>query len=163
MDSDNHLTTSGREATSLRHVIVPVDQSPEASIAMAHAAHLAAQLDAELILLGLSPWAIAPTSIAPILIGSPQEPAVAQDRLDRLTQKHLDDAAADLPPGVRWRTAIGWGAAGPAIVDAAKEYAADLIVLPMRRGGGFSHLLHDGEDRYVLHSSPVPVVVVPAA
>ena len=33
----------------------------------------------------------------------------------------------------------------------------------MLRGGELSHLLRDGEDLYVLHHSPVPVLVVPEA
>jgi nucleotide-binding universal stress UspA family protein len=162
-DHDHDHARADGGSSPFRHVIVPVDPSGDASAATARAAHLAEQLHAELILLGVSPWAIEPNSIAPVLAGSPRDPAVAQERLDRLTQKHLDQASAGLPAGVTCRTVIGWGSLGPAIVDAAQANGADLIVLPMRTGGGLSHLLHDGADRHVLHNSPVPVLVVPAA
>lgn len=55
----------------------------------------------------------------------------------------------------------GWGSTGPAIVDAARREATDLVVVPMRRATPVGHVLHDGADRYVLHHSDVPVLVVP--
>jgi nucleotide-binding universal stress UspA family protein len=46
---------------------------------------------------------------------------------------------------------LAWGAAGPAIVDAARQEQVDLVVVSMRGGA----------DHYVLHHSEVPVLVVP--
>jgi nucleotide-binding universal stress UspA family protein len=46
-------------------------------------------------------------------------------------------------------------------VEVAREQRADLVVIPMRRAKELAHLLHDHADRYVLHHSDVPVLVVP--
>jgi nucleotide-binding universal stress UspA family protein len=50
---------------------------------------------------------------------------------------------------------------GSALVAAAREQDADLIVVPIHRESELAHIVHDHADRYVLHHSDVPVLVVP--
>jgi hypothetical protein len=55
------------------------------------------------------------------------------------------------------------GPAGPAIVDAARERSADLVVVPNGKGGGFAHLLRRSAAREVVQQCAVPILLVPAA
>jgi len=50
---------------------------------------------------------------------------------------------------------------GRAIVEASRRERAGLVVVAMWRGSAMGHLLHDATDRFVLHHSDVPVLVVP--
>jgi nucleotide-binding universal stress UspA family protein len=75
--------------------------------------------------------------------------------------ERLEDLAEALPDGIRCRTLLTWGPVGPTLVETAREEHADLVVVPIRRESGLAHLLHDHADRYVLHHSDVPVIVVP--
>jgi nucleotide-binding universal stress UspA family protein len=146
-----------------RKILVPVDTLPGSGTALEHATGLAGALGAELVLLGIA--AVADT--APGLTdldGEPPDPiGVDQQVLDGLAQEDLDEAAGAVPPSVRSRTVLTWGPPGPAIAAAASDEGADLVVVPMRRGGELAHMLHDHADRHVLHHSPVPVLVVPVA
>jgi nucleotide-binding universal stress UspA family protein len=66
-----------------------------------------------------------------------------------------------VPDGLHCRTMLTWGPVGPTLVEAAREQNADLVVVPIRRESELAHLVHDHADRYVLHHSDVPVIVVP--
>jgi nucleotide-binding universal stress UspA family protein len=145
-----------------RRIIAPVTFADDSLEGGAVAAELATALGVELLLAGIAPvappepWREAPTEVEAL-----QWQAEEQRLLDRLIAERLDELAASLPDGVRWRTLLLRGSVGPALVDAAREEEADLVVVPMRRGSELAHLVHDHADRYVLHHSHVPVVVVP--
>ena len=147
-----------------RRILVPIDEEHTAG-SFSRAAALASALGAELLLLGVNPVPVLadamPSSMA-LAVDSADRQA-DQDLIERLTRERVLEAQGRLPAGVRSRAVFGWGPAGPAIVDAARKEAADLIVVPMHDGGALSHLLHDGADRHVLHKSAVPVLVVPEA
>ncbi len=145
-----------------RRILVPVtDDAQTDAAAFDQATGFAAALDAELVLLGLKPE-LEPAAMPP----APFSPGLRADEDERF-EGHVHERLAELrdrvPSGVRSRAVLGRAPAGPAIVDAAREQAADLIVVPMRRGGEVSHLFQDGADRHVLHHSPVPVLVVPSS
>jgi nucleotide-binding universal stress UspA family protein len=145
-----------------RRILVPVIDDAQADAAVFdQAAAFAAALHAEIVLLGLKPE-IEPAAMPP----APFSPGLRADE-DELFEGHVHERLAEMrdrvPSGVRSRAVLGRAPAGPAIVDAAREQAADLIVVPMRRGGEISHLFQDGADRHVLHHSPVPVLVVPSS
>ncbi|HEX2085981.1 MAG TPA: universal stress protein [Solirubrobacteraceae bacterium] len=126
------------------------------------AAAYAAALGAELILAGVAPIAEPVLTNAAVALGPPSAPPVAEQQvIDRLARERLAELAAHVPDGVPARTVLNWGPLGPAIVATAEMEDAGLVVVPMRREGALGHLLHDGADRYVLHQSRVPVLVVP--
>jgi nucleotide-binding universal stress UspA family protein len=51
-------------------------------------------------------------------------------RLEQKARAHLDRAGAALSAkGANWRSDVRYGARGPAVVEAARDLAADLIVL----------------------------------
>lgn len=148
-----------------RSILVGVElRDADYAVATAAACAYAGVLGAEVILAGVAPLAepvltngamdMAPPMVAPI---------AEQEAIDRVARQQLEEAAAGVPDGVACRTVLTWGPLGPALVDVAETEGADLITMPMRRAGPVGHLLHDGADRYVLHHSPVPVLIVPVA
>lgn len=143
-------------------IVVPVTFAPDSLEAAAVAAELAVALDAELVLAGIAP--VAPPELS---YGAPVEPDTAQRQveeqrlLDQIMSERVEDLAEALPDGLRCRTLLTWGPVGPSLVEIAREQHADLVVVPIRRESELGHLLHDHADRYVLHHSDVPVVVVP--
>jgi len=142
-------------------IITPVTLAEDSSEAVGVAAALAAALGAELVLAG-----IAPAAMPEPLLDTPDFECLAQQMqdqqlLDRLVTERLEELARALPRSVRTRTLLTSGPVGPALVDAAREQRADLIVVPIHRESELAHLVHDHADRYVLHHSDVPVLVVP--
>jgi nucleotide-binding universal stress UspA family protein len=146
-----------------RVLVVPPGDAASASSIVAISAGIADGLGAELLLLGVAPAAIPTTGGQGLAATGDRGDAVRreQTRLDEAAQARLDRLVAGVPVEVSARAVLGRGRPGPAIVRAAREHEADLIVVGMRRSGRAAHLLHDGVDRYVLHHSTVPVVVVP--
>jgi nucleotide-binding universal stress UspA family protein len=142
-------------------ILVPVEHNTAGAAAFDLATALAAALRAELVLLGLSSRALAPAPWPAALATAPEELTAERDATEAMLTQRIVETSGRVPAGVSWRAIYGWLPAGPAIVDAAREVAADLVVVSMRRGSELSHLLRDGVDRHVIHHSPVPVLVVP--
>lgn len=146
-----------------RSVLVAVAlHDPGAGAAVETAGVLAAAFGAEVVVVGVAPLAQPAPAPDDLVVPLRSVPiADLQTAIDDHTQSQAAEAAQRLPRDVGRRTVLTWGEAGSAIVEAARTEAADLIVVAMRRGGALGHLLHDGADRYVLHHSDVPVLVVP--
>lgn len=144
-----------------RRILVPVDDEPPGCPALARAEALAGALGAELLLLGVNALPVPAETVPPSVVLTSAEPDAAQEAVERMTRERVAEAQHRVPSGVDARAVFGWGPPGAAIIDVAREERADLIVVPMTRGGALSHLLHDGADRHVLHESGVPVLVVP--
>lgn len=143
-----------------RCIIAPITFAPDSLQAAAVAAELASDLDAELVLAGIAPLAPPePWPAGPAEIASHAGQAEEQELVDRLVAERLGELARCL--GGRVRTVLTWGPVGSALVTAAREEHADLVVVPIRRENQLAHLFHDHADRYVLHHSDVPVLVVP--
>lgn len=148
-------------ASTPRRILVPVDDEPRGCPALARAEALAGALGAELLLLGVNALPLTADTAPPSAVLTSADPDAEQDAMERMTRERVGEAQDQVASGVRSRAVFGWGPAGAAIVDVAREERADLIVVPMARGGALSHLLHDGADRHVLRESGVPVLVVP--
>ena len=144
-----------------RCIAAPVTLGPDSAQIVRTAITLADALGAELVLVGIAPLA-APTRVAAQVQDGNSLDADNQQRVvDLLVRERLDDLSGELPVGLRVRTVLTWGPPGPALVQAANEEHAELIVVAMRRGSPLGHALHDHDDRHVLHHSDVPVLVLP--
>jgi nucleotide-binding universal stress UspA family protein len=141
-------------------IIVPVTFADDSFEAVAVAAAFAAALGAELVLAGIAPIAPLEPPIDVPDVGRLARQAERQELLDRMVAERLADLAAALP-GIRSRTLQSSGPVGAALMAAAGEAHADLVVVPIRWESELAHLVHDHADRYVLHYSDVPVLVVP--
>lgn len=143
-------------------IIAPVTFAHDSLEAAAVGAELAGALGAELVLAGIAPVAPPdPSYGGPTELEALELQVEHQRVLDQIMSERLQELAGALPDGVRCRTILTWGPVGPTLVEAAREEQADLVVVPIRRESELAHLLHDRADRYVLHHSDVPVIVVP--
>jgi nucleotide-binding universal stress UspA family protein len=146
---------------TVRRIIAPVTFAEDSLEATAVAAELAMALGAELVLAGIAPLVQPEPTDAPGDAAALARSVQQQQLVDRILVERLRELAAAMPSPVRRRTVLTYGAVGAALVDAAQEHRADLVIVPMRRQNELGHLLHDHADRYVLHHSDVPVLVVP--
>jgi nucleotide-binding universal stress UspA family protein len=121
-----------------RRILVPVTLARETAEVAAGAATLAAAVHAELLLLGIAPTA----------------EASEQRTLEQLVAQRLRELAGGLSPGVGARVLLTRGAVGPALVAAARERDADLVIVPVRRD--------DGAHTYVLQHADVPLLLIPS-
>jgi nucleotide-binding universal stress UspA family protein len=150
-----------RHARAPRRLLAPVTLAGDFIEAVAVAAKLAEAVGADLVLAGIAPVVLdsAPGAAGEIDMPAPQ--AAEQALVDRIVAERLADVADALPPAMRVRTIAMWGPVGTALVAAAREQSADLVVIPIRREGDHARLFRDHADRYVLDHSDVPVLVVP--
>jgi nucleotide-binding universal stress UspA family protein len=145
----------------MHRMIAPITFADDTLEATVVAAELAAALGAELVLVGIAPLVQPEPAEGPDGPRALARSAQEQELVDHIVGERLEELAAALPRGVRRRTLLTHGPVGVALVEAAREQRADLVVVPMRRENVLGHLLHDHADRYVLHHSRIPVLVVP--
>ena len=145
-----------------RRVLAPVDLESGPSEAVEVAAQLARALEGSLMLFAVVPVAAPAPGVPEVISPDLTEPG-EQASIDRIARERLDQVAARVGDGLDVRTELGWGPTGPAVVDALEDGDYDMVVIPSRREGALAHLAHDHVLRQVLHHSPVPVLVVPAA
>jgi nucleotide-binding universal stress UspA family protein len=145
----------------LHRIIAPVTFAEDTLEATLVAAELAGALGAELVLAGIVPLVQPEPAEAPDARGALARSAREQELVDRIVGERVAELSAAIPEAIRRRTLLTYGPVGMALVNASREQRADLVVVPMRRESGLAHLLHDHPDRYVLHHSRVPVLVVP--
>lgn len=143
-----------------RSIIVPVGLAADSKPLVDIAAGLAAGLRAELILAGIAPLAPAIGTAEQAGELTPQ-PFNHQPLVDLLVRERLEELSTGLPDTARSRVVLTWGSLPVALVAAAREEHAELIVVGMHRAGPMGHALHDHADRHVLHHSDVPILVVP--
>ena len=76
--------------------------------------------------------------------------------------KQLAERAADWlrEQGLTVETAVRDGAPGPAVIEEAKDWGADLIVVGSRGHTGLRRLLEGSTSRYVVDHASCPVEVV---
>jgi nucleotide-binding universal stress UspA family protein len=145
----------------VRTIIAPVTLAQEALEAVAVAAWLTVALEGELVLAGIAPLVRADPIPSPRYLDVLSRHTRQQELVDRLITERLDQLAAHLPPGPRLRKLLVHGPVGATLLRAAREHAADLVVIPMRREHERARIADHHSDGYVLRHSDVPVVVVP--
>lgn len=143
-----------------RRILVPIDLGDDARPAREVGAALAGALGAELVLVGVATIVISPVS--GVLELPPPDLTGEQSAIERLIRARLEEALDEVPADVRARSEVRFGRSGPAVVDAAREELADLVIVTRRHESALEHLLDDHMQRYVLNHSSVPVLVVPA-
>lgn len=86
---------------------------------------------------------------------------VAREAADRAAAAASAEALSTLPSAVAGRATMPEGPAGRAIVAAASERSADLVVVGSRAYGPVKRVLLGSTGRDVLHHAPCSVLVVP--
>lgn len=141
---------------SFRRILVAVDESSFAARAAAVAIELAKALNAELAFF----HAIDPASLAAPEGGVPAEVLAATSERDA---RNLLDAfrerAAATPPALEF---LEFGRPALKVVEGAKNWPADLIVIGTHGRGRIEKLLLGSVAESVLRHAPCPVLVVRA-
>lgn len=141
----------------VRTILFATDFSPTAGAAALWAASLARSHGAKIVLL----HAMAPP-IPPA--GSPDFIALPPDY-----ERHFRDAASKkleeereklVGLGIETRAELAVGPASTSVLDAAKAYGADVIVIGTRGLTGFKHLLLGSTAERVVQGAEVPVLTV---
>jgi nucleotide-binding universal stress UspA family protein len=139
-------------------LLVALDPSSRARVAMLDAVELARATNARLTLLTVvkepSDWAVAGDYDLVV------ERAEHQRQMEIAAQEALDAALAAVPADLSVTTLLKHGSPGPTIVEVATEGGHDLIVMGSRGRGELRSLLFGSVSHHVLHSSPLRVLIV---
>lgn len=140
-------------------MLVATDGSPHAARAAGMAARLARELrEAEVILINVGHIpAIAFGDLAQAGVGL----TVLEESLEHAGKAILNEAERTFDTtGIRITRAFAKGEPAVAILDKAREYKADLIVMGSRGLGQIGGLILGSVSERVLHGARVPVLIV---
>lgn len=139
----------------IRRIVVGVDGSPTAEIALRHAISQAVTWGAELVTVAGVPVGIGSSVLGWLPSSIDHEKVLADLRagLDAIVDRHLADA-----PGLAARRIVLDGTGAELLTEFSA--ASDLLVVGSRGRGGFSGLLLGSTSQAVLHHSVCPVMVV---
>ena len=137
-----------------RTILHPTDFSPGSAAAFAAACDLARDYDARLVVLHAFGPAV-PIGTEGVIVSSDL------DELRAIARKELD-AVRPTNSTVRVERVVREGPSTQAILDAAKEFDANLIVMGTHGRTGFQRLVLGSVTEEVLRQAPCPVLTVKA-
>lgn len=135
-------------------ILCPVDLEGHSAAALELARELAIQNDATICLFHTSPLPMTAAEFAPL----PLEPLPEWERSAREGLEKL--AAEQLAGKVKYRVETATGDAIASVLEAARKFAADLIVMTTHGRKGMSHFLMGSIVEDVIRESPCPVLAV---
>jgi nucleotide-binding universal stress UspA family protein len=141
-----------------RNILVAVDGSTDADQALTQAIDLAESQHARLTLFSA---VVGPAAAAYIGAGGGVAATVARDA-ETETETTLRAAVERVPEGVSVNSVLSSDPVRPALIHQIKEGAHDLVVMGSRGRGAVRSVLLGSVSHYVLHHSPVPVLIVHA-
>jgi nucleotide-binding universal stress UspA family protein len=137
-------------------ILLPVDGSPHALHAVAHALRLVeAGLRAEFVLVNVQ----SPASLYEVVVAHDDE---AIQHIRSAAGADLLQAAEALlsAAGVSWESEVVGGVASTKLVEMIERYGCDLVVVGTHGVGGLRNALLGNVTGALLQHSPVPVTVV---
>ena len=137
-----------------RSILIAYDGSADAIAALRHAASLARDQHARIVLLTVVPRVPVPPVDAAA--------AIASRDLERTFGRVLHDAIEALPPDVGLDTRLVHGKPARQILDVAREHDCDLIVMGSHGHGRLHGALIGCTSATVLRESTVPVLLLRA-
>lgn len=139
----------------LRKILVPIDFSESSRAALREASRFAKGTDAELLLLYVDEFPARPVGELPYL------PKHVVTEHAEAVKRELDAFVAQAAQlGWRAQTLVASGEVHNAILDAAADMRADLIVMGTHGRSGASRLVLGSVAERIVRTSPVPVLVV---
>jgi nucleotide-binding universal stress UspA family protein len=147
------------EELHLHRLLVAVDGSANADLALRAAITVARRDHAALTLISVEPDVTTSLGGLAALVGTPPD---LQDDIHRHTKQVLDHAVCRIPIDIPMRTILRRGKPGPQIIDEARSGNYDAILLGARGLGRVGALL-GSVSHYVLHHAPVAVFVAHSA
>ncbi|HYZ30395.1 MAG TPA: universal stress protein [Thermoleophilaceae bacterium] len=139
-----------------RNLLVAIDGSRSAELALRGAVTVARRDNARVTLLCVAPDVVAEASRWPSLAPIPD-----QRDADTVADKILRESVARIPEDIPVTTLLRRGRPGPEIVAAAKEAPYDAILLGAR-GVGRVEALIGSVSQYVMHHADIAVFVAHA-
>jgi nucleotide-binding universal stress UspA family protein len=140
------------------NILVAIDGSPDADEALKQAIDLAQSEHARLTLFSSL---ATPPAAAYIGTGGGIAATIAADA-EAETQAILRTAVDAVPDRVSVSTVLSSAPVRPALICQIKDGAHDLVVMGSRGPGALRSVLLGSVSHYVLHHSPVPVLIVHA-
>jgi nucleotide-binding universal stress UspA family protein len=136
----------------LERILVPLDGSPLAELALGRAADLARQSGATLLLLRAAEAQTFPGA----------DPTEVQVRVVREAEEYLDRVAASARDAgaAKVETSVWYGPAAAVIVEAAHLRHADLIVMCSHGRSGLGRLILGSVAESVLRGTTVPILLL---
>jgi nucleotide-binding universal stress UspA family protein len=141
-----------------RNILVAIDGSPDAEQALTQAIDLADSEHARLTIFGAVPT---PPTVAYASVSGAVVAQLARDA-EADTQALLRDAVEMVPQHVSVCTVMSGEAVRPALLCQIKAADHDLLVIGSRGRGAVRSVLLGSVSHYVLHHSPIPVLIVHA-
>lgn len=142
-----------------RKILVPVDASPCSVKGLTEALRLASALNARVLLLHVVNELISEPVLAPAQYQQQLIESMRAAGKQTLADAHDLAKAQGVEAEVKLIETIG-GRASDCIVDAAKSWGADLIVMGTHGRRGMSRLAMGSDAELVVRSAPVPVLLV---
>ncbi|HEX4483213.1 MAG TPA: universal stress protein [Solirubrobacteraceae bacterium] len=141
-----------------RNILAAIDGSPDSDEALTQAADLAESEHARLTLFSAvnTPPAVAYSGMGGDVVTKLTEEGEAD------TEKILRAALERVPDGVSVTTIMSSEPARPALLRQLEQGQHDLLVMGSRGRGAVRSVLLGSVSHYVLHHSPVPVLIVHA-
>ena len=139
-------------AITWKHILVPVDFSEHSQQAVQIAAYLASQCAAKITLL----------HVLELPAFAPVEAHQAMDASLKSANNCLDELAEDVPTPLMCDVSSYLSTEGvvPGIVEAAREYSADLIIIAPHQSSWFRRIIHGSHTDDLLNRAPCAVLVV---
>jgi nucleotide-binding universal stress UspA family protein len=141
-----------------QNILVAVDGSPDAGQALTQAIDLAESEHARLTLFSA---VVTPPAAAYIGAGGEVAMTVARDA-EADTETILREAVQRVPDRVSVSTVQSGEPVRPALIHQIKTGRHDLVVMGSRGRGALRSVLLGSVSHYLLHHSPVPVLIVHA-
>jgi nucleotide-binding universal stress UspA family protein len=141
-----------------RNILVAVDGSPDSDQALTQAIDLAESEHSRLTLFS----AVVMPSAGAYIGGGGEVAATFAREAEAETEATLRTAARHVPDQVSLSTVLSREPVRHALIDQIQEGAHDLVVMGSRGRGAVRSVLLGSVSHYVLHHSPVPVLIVHA-
>ena len=141
-----------------RNILVAIDGSPDSDQALMQAIDLAESEHSRLTLFSAL---VPPPSTAYVGVSGEAVASLSRDAKAE-TETILRAAARQAPDRVSLSTVLSSEPVRHALIHQIKEGAHDLVVMGSRGRGAVRSVLLGSESHYVLHRSPIPVLIVHA-
>lgn len=144
----------------IERILVPVDFSPCSRLALQYGIDMAQRFGASLTTLHVYE---PPHYVGDVMVQLPEKSSVTVHEYVRRQSAQLLDELIDTTAGlddVAFDRRLVSGVPHIAIVDAARDMKADLVIMGTHGRSGLSHLLMGSVVEKVLRQAPCPVLVV---